>query len=318
MPVRVQCPNPDCQASFSVLEGDAPRFRRCPQCGWELEAGGEGKPGTPGSRGQSATDSRTAIIPPPPPEFAPGEVIDGQGYTIVKELGRGGMGTVFLARQVRLDRDVALKVPLVTDPEYLERFDREARLSARLNHDNICKVFDVGDHQGRPYLAMAYIEGITLKESIKQRKAPIDPETAGRVIRTLALAIQHAHERGIIHRDLKPSNVIIGREKGRPYVMDFGLAREGRSGLTRTGARLGTEEYMPMEQLLGDQKSIGPWSDVFSLGVIFFELLTGKRPFDDNPMAKTRPETTPAPSAAAPGPGAPSWTHFAQRRWPRM
>ena len=146
------------------------------------------------------------------------------------------MGAVFLARHIRLDRDVALKVPLVTDSEFLERFEREARLSARLDHDNICKIHDVAHHEGRPYLAMAYIEGLTLKEYIRQRKAPIEPKTATRIIRTLALALQHAHESGIIHRDLKPSNIVISRERKRPYVIDFGLAWEGQSGLTHGGA----------------------------------------------------------------------------------
>jgi class 3 adenylate cyclase len=205
-------------------------------------------------------------------------------YRILKKLGRGGMGTVYLALDTQLDRPVALKVPhfgAELGRHVLERFYREARAAALLHHPNICPVYDVGEVGGVPYLTMAYIEGQTLLEWAVQR-APMPLRLAALVVRQVALALEDAHAHGIIHRDLKPSNIMMNRRQ-EPVVMDFGLARRVNTGdarLTREGVLLGTPAYMSPEQLNEDHDALGPASDVYSLGVILYELLTGRLPFD--------------------------------------
>jgi serine/threonine protein kinase/Tfp pilus assembly protein PilF len=226
---------------------------------------------------------------PPSVAPAPHEIPNQFGrYRILQPLGKGGMGTVYLAHDPHLDRKIALKVPLF-DPqegtEPLERFFREARAAATLDHPNICPVYDVGEAHGRPFLTMAFIDGQPLSHRL-QTNGPMPQREAAALVRKLALALQEAHNRGIIHRDLKPSNIMINR-RGEPIIMDFGLAKrvftaEGESSaeqLTRTGLMLGTPAYMPPEQVRGQQKEIGPWSDIYSLGVLLYELLTGTRPF---------------------------------------
>jgi serine/threonine protein kinase len=195
-----------------------------------------------------------------------------QRYEIVRQLGRGGMGVVYLAKDKRLDRQVALKLPTLwgdEDAEFLHRFYREARAAAGLRHPNICRVFDVGEHDGQPYLTMEYLEGELLSEHLKGRQAPMEPPKAVRLVRELAQVMDAAHQQGIIHRDLKPANIMLD-EKAGPIVMDFGLARrEDRqeSLRTRAGQQLGTPAYMPLEQFQGKVERVGPHSDVYSLGV---------------------------------------------------
>ena len=306
MPVRVQCPNPDCQASFSVLEGDAPRFRRCPQCGWELSGAGDSDANSPSASGASHSDSAPTL--PTFSVLASGTTF-AQRYEIVRQIGRGGMGVVYLAKDTRLKRDVALKIPFLwddEDPEFLHRFYREARLAAGLRHPNICRVFDVGEHDGQPYLTMEYLEGVLLSDQLKRRQAPMEPLDAVRLVRKLAQVLHAAHQQGIIHRDLKPSNIMMDSEAG-PILMDFGLARrEDReeSLRTRAGQQIGTPAYMPLEQFQGRVESIGPRSDVYSLGVILFELLTGHRPYEGNAFeihVKLLRSDPPAPSSIRPG-----------------
>jgi class 3 adenylate cyclase/predicted Ser/Thr protein kinase len=204
-------------------------------------------------------------------------------YTILKTLGKGGMGTVYLAQDTQLDRPVALKVPHFGSENRargLERFYREARAAASLHHPNICPVFDVGEIDGTPYLTMAYIEGPTLREWASTRM-PLPLRQAADLVQTVALALEEAHCRGVIHRDLKPSNIMIDKRQ-EPVVMDFGLARRINTGderLTHLGVVLGTPAYMPPEQV-GDQRDApGPAGDIYSLGVILYELLTGQLPF---------------------------------------
>ena len=260
MPVRVQCPNPDCQASFSVLEGDAPRFRRCPQCGWELSGAGDSDANSPSASGASHSDSAPTL--PTFSGLASGTTF-AQRYEIVRQLGRGGMGVVYLAKDKRLDRDVALKIPFLwgdEDAEFLHRFYREARAAAGLRHPNICRVFDVGEHDGQPYLTMEYLEGVLLSDQLKRRQAPMEPHEAVRLVRKLAQVMEAAHQQGIIHRDLKPANIMMDSEAG-PILMDFGLARrEDReeSLRTRAGQQIGTPAYMPLEQFQGRVES--DWS----------------------------------------------------------
>jgi formylglycine-generating enzyme required for sulfatase activity len=200
-------------------------------------------------------------------------------YHIVQRLGKGGMGTVYLARDTRLDRPVALKVcHLSNQPQALERFRREAKAAAALRHPNLCPVYEYDVRDGIPYLVMAYIEGPTLAERLGER-GPLPQREAALLVRQLALAMHEAHSHGVIHRDLKPSNVAID-ERGQPVILDFGLARQGAGArLTHTGATLGTPDYMAPEQVRGDTAAIGPACDVYSLGIILYELLTGEVPF---------------------------------------
>ena len=207
-------------------------------------------------------------------------------YRIIKSLGKGGMGAVYLAHDSQLDRQVALKVPHFADedgPDVRERFYREARAAATLTHPNLCPVYDVGEHDGIHFLTMAYIDGHPLSHFIKAAK-PQPPRQVAAVVRKLALALHEAHGRGVIHRDLKPSNIMIDRRR-EPVVMDFGLARRANSQdirLTQSGAAIGTPAYMPPEQVRGDMAAIGAGCDIYSLGVILYELLTGRLPFRGN------------------------------------
>jgi formylglycine-generating enzyme required for sulfatase activity/predicted Ser/Thr protein kinase len=213
-------------------------------------------------------------VPPitPPEQFGP--------YRILRPLGRGGMGSVFLARDSRLDRDVALKIcHLADDPEALERFRREARAAAALRHTNLCPVYEYDVRDGIAYLTMAFIEGPTLGDWARSRA--LSQRDTAHLIAKLALAMQAAHDGGVIHRDLKPSNIVIDN-KDEPVILDFGLARQTddpRSRLTRTGAIYGTPAYMAPEQAGGDPKEVGPACDVYGLGVVLYELLTGDVPF---------------------------------------
>lgn len=203
-------------------------------------------------------------------------------YRLLKQLGVGGMATVFLADDTILNRKVALKLPHIanTNRNHLDRFRREAQLSASLEHPNICQVYDIGEHEGRPYLTMAYIEGDTLDKIIRTRGA-VASGIAASLVRGIANTVHFAHLQGIIHRDLKPANIMIMKSQ-KFVIMDFGLARrfekEDRQ-LTVTGAVLGTPAYMAPEQLRGESDKIGPQSDVYSLGIILYELLVGERPF---------------------------------------
>jgi serine/threonine protein kinase len=217
-------------------------------------------------------------------------------YTIDRLLGRGGMGAVYLAHDTSLERPVALKIPTFRgsiSAAQKERFFREARAIAALRHPNICPVHDVDEENGTLYLTMSYIDGRTL--AIELRDGQLKQNLAAEIIRRVALGMQVAHEHGTIHRDLKPANIMID-PAGEPVVMDFGLARKGEAeeeaeaaaslptktdvALTQMGSVLGTPAYMPPEQAVGDLNAIGPRSDVYSLGAVFYECLTGKRPFD--------------------------------------
>lgn len=207
-------------------------------------------------------------------------------YTIEKLLGKGGMGAVYLARDSQLSRHVALKVPFFDakeDPGRMDRFVREARSAARLHHPNICTVFDVGEHQGRPFITMAFIQGKPLEDLFdSDRLLPV--ATAVEIVRKTAVALQEAHQLSIVHRDLKPANIMV-TPAGEPVIMDFGLAKvvgevdAGEARLTQEGALLGTPKYMAPEQVNGQQSLIGPATDVYALGVILFELLTGRTPY---------------------------------------
>jgi serine/threonine-protein kinase len=200
------------------------------------------------------------------------------GYTLLHELGKGGMGVVFQARQHQPERLVALKFfsAGVHAAEERARFLAEANIIARLDHPNIVRVHAVGEHQGQPFLCLEYLEGGHLGKKINGQPQP--PRQAARLLEQLAWAVHHAHEKGVIHRDLKPANVLLTAD-GTPKVTDFGLARYGRPELTATGAVMGTPAYMAPEQARGEGKIVGPAADIWALGVILYELLTGQPPF---------------------------------------
>jgi serine/threonine protein kinase len=229
-------------------------------------------------------------------------------YHLIEKLGEGGMAVVYKAFDTHLECYVAVKVirtdllPPATLETALKRFEREAKAVAQLTHPNIVKVMEYGEQDGVPYLAMAYLSGGTLKDIVGR---PIPYQEAAHLLAPIARALQYAHSRKIIHRDVKPSNILI-TESGEPMLTDFGIAKildlqEGLT-LTGTGVGLGTPEYMAPEQWTG---SVSPSVDVYSLGVVFYELVTGRKPYTaDTPAAvliKTTNDPLPKPSIFLPG-----------------
>jgi len=203
------------------------------------------------------------------------------GYAVEALLGRGGMGVVFRARHLRLNRAVALKMALAgayAGPHERERFQREAEAVAGLRHPNVVQIHDVGDSDGRPYFTMEYVEGGSLAQKLAGTPQPA--RQAAALLATLAGAVHAAHQGGIVHRDLKPANILLTAD-GTPKISDFGLARrlDGAAGLTRTGAAVGTPSYMAPEQAGGTSHAVGPAVDIYALGAILYELLTGRPPF---------------------------------------
>jgi tetratricopeptide (TPR) repeat protein len=202
-------------------------------------------------------------------------------YEVVREIARGGMGVVFEARQVSLNRRVALKMILagqLADETEVRRFYTEAEAAANLDHPGIVPIFEVGQHEAQHYFSMGYVEGESLSQRVAQ--GPLPAGEVAELIRRVALAIDYAHERGVIHRDLKPSNILLDRH-GNPRVTDFGLAKkvQSDSGLTGSGQIMGTPSYMPPEQAGGKRGSVGPAADVYALGATLYCLLTGRPPF---------------------------------------
>jgi serine/threonine-protein kinase len=211
-------------------------------------------------------------------ELASGTVIDGR-YRVVSRLGSGGMADVFLAEDEQLGRKVALKLlhrRFSEDPGFVERFRREAQSAAGLQHPNIVGVYDRGAYDGTYYIAMEYLPGRSLKQLIRQ-EAPVDPLRAIEITIQILKAARFAHRHGVIHRDVKPHNVIID-DSGHVKVTDFGIARAGASDMTETGSIMGTAQYLSPEQAQGHAVSAS--SDLYSVGVLLYELLTGQVPFD--------------------------------------
>ena len=202
-------------------------------------------------------------------------------YELLEEIGKGGMGVVYRARQISLNREVAVKMILrgqfATSADR-RRFRAEAEAVARLSHPGIVPVYEVGEIEGSPYFSMKYVKGRTLAQLLADGMMP--PRESARILAAVARAIDFAHEQGVLHRDLKPSNILLD-ERGEPHVTDFGLAKQltDEASLTRSNAVIGTPAYMAPEQASGGREQVGPASDVFSLGTILYQTLTGRPPF---------------------------------------
>ena len=222
-------------------------------------------------------------------------------YEILEEIGRGAMGVVYRAKQLGLNREVALKVILgasFVSPENRERFRVEAEAAANLQDRHVVPLYEIGEHDGHDFYSMAYIKGGTLKDHFEEFRK--DKRKSVKVLATLARTIQIAHDRGILHRDLKPDNILID-EDGEPLISDFGLAYnlDLHQSLTLTGQIIGTPQYMAPEQADGDSLKITTQADVYSLGAILYEFLAGVPPFDSDSIFKTLQmvkETIPIPA----------------------
>jgi tetratricopeptide (TPR) repeat protein/predicted Ser/Thr protein kinase/TolB-like protein len=237
--------------------------------GWSVPAVGDG-----------------VVVAQAPGELQPGAVLADR-YEIVRLLGQGGMGAVYQAHDRELDRQVALKViraEMAANPEILRRFKQELILARQITHRNVIRIFDLGQADGIKFITMEYIEGEDL-QGVLRRKKKLDPSEAVNIISQVCRALEVAHSEGVIHRDLKPQNVMMDKT-GRAYVMDFGIARSMlTSGMTQTGALIGTPDYMSPEQAKG--LSLDARSDLFTVGIILYELLTGQTPFEaDTTMGK--------------------------------
>src|SRR5678816_4295864 len=227
-------------------------------------------------------------------------------YSLQREIGRGGMGIVYLARDVQLDRDVAIKVlpahlALLTSAR--ERFVQEARTAAGLSHPHIVPIHRVGEADGFVFFVMSYVEGETLGERLRTQ-GPMPPADAARVMREVAWALAYAHGRGIVHRDIKPDNILLEEGTGRAMVTDFGIAHGGgQTALSDIGKIMGTAHFMSPEQ--GANKPLDGRSDIYSLGVVAFLAVSGKLPFEEDTVhaliARQSMDTPPALMSVAPG-----------------
>jgi hypothetical protein len=251
-------------------------------------------PGSPSVHEQATVAPRDRATvelgsrPPPPPYGSELTRVRYFGdYEIQSELARGGMGVVFRARQISLNRPVALKMILagqLANDTDVKRFYTEAEAAANLDHPGIVPIYEVGQHEGQHYFSMGFVEGQSLAQRLA--RGPLPPREAAALMVKVAEAIEFAHQHGVIHRDLKPGNILLDRN-GNPRVTDFGLAKrlQSDSGLTGSGQIMGTPSYMPPEQAEGSRGEVGPAADVYALGATLYELLTGRPPFRaDTPL----------------------------------
>src|SRR5438477_2621777 len=274
-----------CSSCGSDIEDDV-GFRQCPKCLLKLGFGLEREPESDFAASLFPSEhDRNAALRTDAPSLP--------DYEIVERIGRGGMGVVYRARQLSLNRMVAVKVIGAWEwasPAVLARFRREAEAAAKLDHPHIVPIYEVGEHEANPFLIMRFVEGASLAERLNDfagsLASPMDRANAHRrqldIARLLALvarAVHYAHGRGVLHRDLKPSNILLD-EQGAPHLTDFGIAKlaDEETGLTQTAELLGTPAYMAPEQAAG--KPISRAADVYSLGAILYELLTGRPPFE--------------------------------------
>jgi serine/threonine protein kinase len=264
-----------CSTCGSDIEDDV-HFAQCPKCLLDL-----------GLLCEAPAEAELAAA------FLPLDSKQALGdYEFLDRIGRGGMGAVYRARQVSLNRIVAIKVigdGALASPAALARFRREAEATAKLDHPNIVPVYEIGEHEANPYLVMRFVEGASLAEKLAEFAPGISPHASrqfesARLMTLVARAVHYAHSRGVLHRDLKPSNILLDRN-GNPHLTDFGIAKilDENAELTRTAELLGTPCYMSPEQAAG--KTFAATADIYSLGVILYEMLTGRRPFEaDRPV----------------------------------
>jgi eukaryotic-like serine/threonine-protein kinase len=248
----------------------------------------------PGNQPGSGQEQPTALVLGQDSSATPGAAEPSRiryfgDYEIVREIARGGMGVVFQARQVSLNRTVALKMILagqLADDTDVKRFHSEAAAAANLDHPGIVPIFEVGQHEGQHYFSMGFVEGRSLSQRLAE--GPLPAREAAELIRRVSQAIEYAHQRGVIHRDLKPANILLD-EQGEPHVSDFGLAKrvEVDGSLTESGAILATPAYMAPEQAAGTKRLVTTLSDVYGLGAIFYTLLAGQPPFSGDSVMAT-------------------------------
>ncbi len=298
---------------------------QCPHCGQPISQGIKGL--CPNclalvAFGPEASPAQTVLSDPgrasasfknPPPAarpLLPNAAKYFGDYELLEEIARGGMGVVYKARQTSLNRIVAVKMilsgQLATEAD-VKRFRTEAEAAANLQHPNIVAIHETGEHEGRHFFSMDYVEGKNLAQTLDGQ--PLPAAKAAALLKTIAEAVHFAHQRGTLHRDLKPQNILID-VAGQPRITDFGLAKrlEGNASLTQTGAAMGSPSFMPPEQATGQHHQVGPQSDVYALGAILYQLLTGKPPFagstpletmrqvvetDPTRPSKSHPETPP-------------------------
>ncbi len=296
MATQVRCPNADCGARLSVPDALAGRSFRCKRCGTVIPVTGAeptvAKTVTaPRAEATRAPAPAGSTAGAPPEEMA--KAVNAPPATVGRfevlgVLGAGAFGTVYKARDPRLGRVVAVKVPrpgTLASRQSVERFLREPRAAAQLQHPGIVTVFETGEDGDRPFIVSAFIDGQPLSDLVEA--GPLGARRAAEVAAAVADALACAHDAGIVHRDVKPSNVMLDRQ-GRPLLMDFGLAscRDGAEALTHEGAVMGTPSYMAPEQAAGQRKQARPPCDQYSLGAMLYEMLTGITPFDGPPAVQ--------------------------------
>jgi len=277
MPVTIKCPNPNCGNSLEIAKpqlGLAVRCHRCSQSFPVTPSDVFTRSNTPGAAGG---DTEPASAPDYPARVG--------RFQIEARLGSGGFGTVYRAIDPTMRRQVGLKVPhpdALSGSEGAERFFREARAAGGLHHPNIVSIYETGGQVPNIYMVLAFIEGPTLAQMIAEK--PLEPREAARIARRLAEALAYAHSRGVVHRDVKPSNVLVDNT-GEPYLADFGLAhlQEASRQLTRDGKYVGTPAYIAPEVINGSERANLPVSDQYALGVLLYELLCGRVPFEGPP-----------------------------------
>lgn len=283
MAVSVRCPNPQCSVTASVAEEHLGRTLRCPKCGQSFVAprtmDQQPEPALAPTMDAPPASGAASLNSAPLHPQAPSKIAR---FVVRSQLGAGAFGTVYRAHDPELDREVALKVPqpgIMNNPTAVQRFLHEGRAAARLRHPHILAVYEAGNDGGLPYLATEFVQGHTLADALSKR--PLDFRRAAQVTIDLAEALAYAHAQGIVHRDVKPANVMLDAQ-GQVKLMDFGLAHrdDASKQLTQAGSVLGTPAYMSPEQAAGDTAAVGPASDQYGLGMILYEMITGRLPFE--------------------------------------